>query len=296
MKKVLLLLGLFACSHLYAQNPDTTYWKKAFTGSLNLSQASFSNNWKAGGVNSFGFNALLNYRANYLKGRHSWDNEIDLLFGLMNTGEQGYRKNNDRIYLDTKYGYALGPKWNMFGALNILTQFAKGYRYERDSLDREVELLISDFMAPGFFTASWGLEYVPKPFFKIRLSPLAPRLTVVRNQDLYLNVPNNYGVGIGETTRWEWFAFQLLADFNKDLSETVNLNFRYLMFANYETLELNKIDHRLDANLSIKFVKYFAVNLNAIMLYDYDQDGDIQFSQALGIGFIYTAKNFKEPE
>ena len=296
MKKVLLLLGIFAFSHLHAQDSDTTYWKKAFVGSLSFNQASFSDNWKAGGVNSLGLNALLNYRANYLKGRHSWDNEIDLLFGFINTGKQGYRKNNDRIYLDTKYGYALGPKWNMFGALNILTQFTRGYRYETDSLDREVELLISDFMAPGFFTASWGFEYVPKPFFKVRLSPLAPRLTVVRNQDLYVNVENNYGVEIGKTTRWEWLAFQLLADFNKDLSENVNLNFRYMMFANYETLELNKIDHRLDANLTVKFAKYFNMNLTAIMLYDYDQDGDIQFSQALGIGVIYTKKNYTDKE
>jgi hypothetical protein len=296
MKKILLVLGMFSCMQVSAQDPDTTYWKKSFKGALSLNQAAFSDNWKAGGVNSIGFNALLNYKADYLKERHSWNNELDLLFGFINTGEQGYRKSNDRLYFDTKYGYTLGPKWNMFAAFNILTQFTKGYKYEKDSLDREQELLISDLLAPGFFTLSWGFEYVPKPYFKVRLSPFAPRLTVVRNTDLYVNVENNYGVKIGKTTRWEWLAFQLLAEFNKDLSENVNLNFRYLMYANYETFSFEQIDHRLDANLTINFARYFSVNLTAILVYDYDQDSSIQFSQALGIGFIYTFKNYKEEE
>ncbi|MBS0001359.1 MAG: DUF3078 domain-containing protein [Cyclobacteriaceae bacterium] len=294
MRKILLLIGIFSFVQLSAQETDTTYWRKAFEGSLSFNQASFSDNWTAGGVNSVGLNALLKYKANYLKGKHSWDNEIDLLFGYINSGDQGYRKNNDRLFLDTKYGYALSPKWNMFGSLNLLSQFAKGYQYEKDSLDREVSFLVSEFMAPGFITAAWGFEYVPKPHFKLRLSPFAPRLTVVRNKELYLNVENNYGVDIGETTRWEWLAFQLLAEFNKDLSETVNLNFRYMMYANYQTLELDRIDHRLDANLSFKIARYFNVILTAIIVYDYDQVDEIQFSEALGIGFVYTFKNYTE--
>jgi len=294
MRKLLLLLSILSCYSLYAQESDTTYWKKAFNGSLSLNQASFSDNWTAGGVNSIGFSGLLNYKANYLKGKNSWDNEIDFLFGFLNNQGQGYRKNNDRLYLDTKYGRALSSKWNFYGSLNILTQFAKGFRYEKDSLDRDVEILVSEFMAPGFFTASLGFEYVPKPYFKLRLSPFAPRLTVVRNKDLYLNIENNYGVDIGKTTRWEWLAFQMLADFDKDLSENVNLKFRYLLYANLETLDIDEIDHRLDAILNINVVKYLSVNLSAILVYDYDQDKDIQFSQALGIGFAYTFKNYEE--
>lgn len=294
MKKILLLACILSYTGLSAQDADTTYWKKAFEGSLSFNQASFSDNWTGGGVNSVGFNSRINYKANYLKGKNSWDNEIDLLFGFLNTDGQGYRKNNDRIYLDTKYGRALSDKWNTYGAFNILTQFAPGYQYEKDSLDRDVAKQVSEFLAPGFFTASWGFEYTPKPYFKLRLSPFSPRLTVVKNKELYQNVENNYGVEIGKTTRWEWLAFQLMADFDKDLSENVNLKFKYIMFANYETLELNKIDHRLDAILSIRFAKYFDVNLSGILVYDYDQDQDIQLSQALGIGFLYTFKNYKE--
>ncbi len=296
MRKLLLFACLIAGSNLYAQKADTTYWKNSFKGSINFNQAAFSENWTSGGINTIGLNTLINYKANYKKGKHSWDNEIDLLYGFINNAGQGSRKNNDRIWLDTKYGYALSPTWGTFFAFNILTQFANGYRYEKDNLDRDVEILISEFMAPGYITTSWGFEYTPKPYFNLRLSPLAPRLTIVKNKDLYLNVENNYGVEIGQTTRWEWLAFQLLADFDKDLNENINLKFRYVLFANYEKINFEEIDHRFEAIISAKVAKYIDVKLGGIVVYDFDQDKDIQFSQSLGIGFVYTFKNFTEEE
>lgn len=294
MKKIILIACIFASSSLYAQEADTTYWKNAFKGSLNFNQAAFSQNWSAGGVNSIGLNALVNFKANYLKGKRSWDNEVDLIFGFVNNDGVGYRKSNDRIYLDTKYGYALSSKWNTYGSFNVTTQFANGYKYEKDALDREVATLVSQFMAPGYFTAAWGFEYVPKPYFKLRLSPFAPRLTVVQNKELYLNVDSNYGVDIGSTTRWEWLAFQFIADFDKDLNENLNLKFKYLMYANLQTLELNKVDHRFDVILSAKVAKYLDVKIIGALLYDYDQIEEVQLSQSLGIGFLYTIKNFKD--
>jgi hypothetical protein len=296
MKKVLLAFCLLASVYGYAQDSDTTYWKISFNASIPFNQASFSDNWSGGGINSLGLSSLVNFKANYLKGKHSWDNEIDLTYGFTNNAGQGFRKNNDRIFIDTKYGYSIGENWNLFSSLNVQSQFVKGYKYENDSLDREVEILISDFMAPGYFTASLGFEYTPKPFFKLRLSPFAPRVTVVTDKELYLNVDSNYGVEIGETTRWEWLAFQMVADFDKDLTENLNLKFKYQLYANLETLEFNKIDHRLDAILSAKVAKYFDVKLSGTLLYDFDQIDEIQLSQAFGLGFAYTFKNFKEEE
>ncbi len=294
MNKYILIACLLAGTKLFAQNSDTTYWKHTFKGSLNLNQASFSQNWTAGGVSSLGLNALLNYKANYLKGKHSWDNEIDMLYGFMNNDGQGYRKNNDRIYIDTKYGHALSSKWNAYGSLTLLTQFAEGYRYDEDAAGQEIAVKISNFMAPGYFTASLGFEYVPKPYFKLRLSPFSPRLTIVNDDEVSQNIDNNYGVPLGENTRWEVAAMQILADFDKDLNENINLKFRYVLFANYENFNGQEIDHRLDAILSAKIAKYFDVKLSGILVYDYDQDDEVQLSQALGLGFIYTFKNYKD--
>ena len=57
-------------------------WKKGGNFSLNINQGSLSN-WSAGGDEfSFSLNTYLNLYAFYKKNRNSWDNTIDLAFGI----------------------------------------------------------------------------------------------------------------------------------------------------------------------------------------------------------------------
>jgi hypothetical protein len=298
MKKQLpllvVLLSLYTINDSFAQDKDTTYWRNAFKVGLSINQAAFSGNWSAGGINSVGFNTYLNFKAGYKKGKHSWDNEIDLLYGLVNNEGQGRRKTNDRLYLDTKYGYALSSKWDAMVSANFLSQFASGYRYEKDDQGIERDTLTSSFLTPGYLTLAYGFEYHPVKYFKLRLSPFAPRFTFATNEDALVNVPMRYGVEAGKNVRSEWLAAQILADFDKNLTENVNLKWRYIMFANYEKFSFDEIDHRLDLTLSAKVWKYVDVNLNFIMIYDSDQDSEVQFSEALGVGFVYTKQNYKD--
>lgn len=275
---------------------STSNWKKAFKAGLNINQASFSDNWKAGGVNSIGLNTLVNYKANYKKDRTSWDNEIDFLYGFVNNQGQGYRKTLDRIFLDTKYGLSISKKWDMFVSANLLTQFAKGYKYEKDSIGVEQGTLISDFAAPAFITTAWGFEYHPADYFKLRLAPFAPRVTIVNDGQRFVTPtnPTPYGVDPTKSTRYEWLAFQMLAEFNKDIAENVNLKWRYILFANYETLQAKKIDHRFDLTFTAKVNKFINVNLGGILIYDYDQDTRVQLSQAFSLGVLYAFQNFEE--
>ncbi|MFZ9504603.1 MAG: DUF3078 domain-containing protein [Cyclobacteriaceae bacterium] len=273
---------------------SASHWRKSLKAALNLNQASFSSNWKSGGVNSLGFNGLFNYKANYKADRLSWDNEIDMLYGMVNNAGQGFRKTLDRLYLDTKLGKDLNPKWGMFAAMNFLSQFGPGYKYETDANGVERGTLISSFLAPGFLTTSLGFEYHPAKHFKLRLSPFAPRLTFVRNVEDYTAVDPiaPYGVKLGESIRYEWLAFQMLAEYNKDISSNVNLKFRYLVFSNLDNLSLQTIDQRLDLNLTAKVNKFLNVNVGTILLYDFDQDSGLQLSQAFSIGILYTFQNY----
>jgi hypothetical protein len=202
----------------------------------------------------------------------------------------------DRIYLDTKYGRSMNAKWDMFLSANFLSQFAKGYSYSKDAAGLEVATLISDVFAPAFVTTAWGMEYHPVDYFKIRLAPFAPRVTIVKDVDRFVTVdnPTPYGVNPGENARYEWLAFQMLAEFNKDIATNVNLKWRYVMFANYETLELNKIDHRLEVAFSAKVTKFINVSLGSILIYDFDQDLGAQVSQAFSLGMLYSIQNFEE--
>lgn len=283
-------------THAQIVNIDSlTNWKKAFKAGLNLNQAAFSNNWKAGGVNSIGFNAFLNFKANYKKDKATWDNEFDFLYGMVNNAGQGYRKTLDRIYFDTKYGRGLNEKWSMFLALNFQTQFAKGFKYVDGKVEKDSAVLISNLFAPAFITTSVGFQYEPNKSFKVRISPFAPRVTIVSNSEDYRSVDPvaPYGVKIGETTRYEWLAAQVLAEYNKDIAQNINLKWRYLMYANYETLSLKEIDHRLDINFTAKVNRFINVSMGGIFLYDFDQDSGLQSSQAFSLGILYSVQNFK---
>lgn len=279
--------------------PDTlTNWKKKLVFNINVNQAAFSSNWKGGGVNSLGINGLFNYIANYSKNRDSWDNQIDLAYGFVNNSGQGYRKTVDRIYLDTKYGYKLSDDWGLFASLNFATQFAKGYRYDKDANGVEQSTAISDIFAPAFITFAVGAEYHPVEYFKVRISPLAPRLTIVNDPERFIPAVDPvapYGVEPPDETRFEWLAFQLNAEFDKDIATNLNLKWRYLMFANYETFELKTIDHRLDLMLNAKVNRFITVGLGGILLYDFDQDSGAQVSQVFNLGFAYTFQNYVEP-
>src|SRR5690348_18203115 len=47
------------------------------------------------------------------KERYSWDNTLDLNYGLVNTTSLGTRKNDDRIDLLSKVGYEIAPKLSL---------------------------------------------------------------------------------------------------------------------------------------------------------------------------------------
>lgn len=302
MRKNLVLrvcaLGIMLlCSHsLQAQivKPDTTSnWKKRFMFNVSFNQASFSSNWKAGGINSVGLNGALNYKANYAKDKITWDNEIDFLYGFVNNSGQGFRKTLDRMFFDTKVGYKISDKWDLFTSLNFLSQFTKGYRYNDD----DTQDLISDIFAPAFITSAWGLQYQPAPYFKVRIAPFAPRVTILSDNNGRFDAVDPtapYGVLLGESTRFEWLAFQATADFDKDIAKNLNLKWRYMLFANYETLEGKTIDHRLDLMLTAQVNRFISVGLGAIMIYDFDQDDEVQLSQNFNFGFRYTFQNYEE--
>lgn len=289
------LLALFAslAANAQTQPTDTLLWKRKFNFAINFNQAAFSSNWKAGGVNSVGFNSIFHYKANYKTEHRTWDNDVDLAFGFINSSGLGYRKTIDRIFLDTKYGYILTKDWSIFSSLSFLSQFDKGYLYNDDNDSRG---LISDMMAPAFITSAWGFEYHPVDYFKLRLAPFAPRLTIVQDPRRFTKTvgPQPYGVDSTETTRFELLAFQALAEFNKEVMKNVNLKARYLMFANYETFEPKTIDHRLDIDIVARVNKFINVGLGGVLLYDYDQDSGAQVSQVFSFGFLYSFQNYVE--
>jgi len=268
-----------------ADSARISYWATSMKAGLNANESLLSDNWKGGGASTVGVSALFNGKANYHHDRHTWANQADFLFAFQYAKGQGYRKTLDRLWVDTNYGYDLTKSWGLFTSLNLLTQFAPGYQYDDDRAR-----LVSSFFAPAYVTSSYGIEYHPSTRFKLRLSPFSPRLTVVRDIARFQGSPTDiiYGVNPGHSTRWEVLAAQALAELDQPLGPNANLKARYVLFANYETFNIQKIDHRLDLTLTAKVNKYINVSLSGIVIYDYDQDAAVQYSQSLALGILLS--------
>ncbi len=297
---VILSLGFF--SNLIAQKKDSTgkikkdtFWRKSFNTGLNFNQSSFSGNWAGGGISSYSLSAHFTARALYQNGKSTWDNNIDLQFGeVYNNGQFGgldTRKGNDRIFLDSKYGYNLNKVISAFGAFNFQSQFAQGFNYiDASGNPLGSPQFISAFLNPGYFTESLGLDYKPNTWFDVRWGFLTERQTVVTDTTIYHFAPLNYGVPIGKTITNQ-FGSSFVATLNKNLTKTINLKSVFSLFTDYSNFGV--MIPRLDVLFTGKLAKVLAVNLGYTLLYDQSQSYHIQNSENLSVGIAYSFSNIK---
>ncbi|HNP54038.1 MAG TPA: DUF3078 domain-containing protein [Ferruginibacter sp.] len=269
-------------------------WKTGGLFNLNINQGSLSN-WSAGGDKfSFSLNAYLNLYAFYKKGKHSWDNSLDLAYGIVNTTSLGNRKSSDRIDYLTKYGYAIGKKWNLTALFNLRSQFAKGYAYSKTSDGRDSASLTSKGFTPAYVLTSLGFDYKPHNSVSIFLSPITARWVVVGDKTL----GRYYGLDSGKTVKAELGAFASVNYFKK-INDHLSFKSKLDLFSNYKQ-DPGNIDLFWSSVLTAKVTKYINFSLNVDMIYD-DNTANVnpakgpapQWLQLMGIGFAYNFKNRK---
>jgi hypothetical protein len=255
-----------------------SYWHKTVTFALNFNQSAFSNNYSAGGVNAVALGSNFDFKAEYNKTPFDYTTETNLLYGISKNKGQGSRKSNDRIFFDN---------WSFFGSLTFESQFSRGYQYGTGTGPGATpDLLISDFMAPGYLTESLGLEYKPTKYFDLRFGTGTARQTFVVDTTIYHNIPGNYGVTPGKTFKND-LALQVVATIDKDLMKNLHINARYALFVPYGK-SLDYVTHRLDATLIAKVNRLINVTMNGTFLYDKTTSGQPQGTEGLALGIIYT--------
>ena len=290
---ILLLVCLFFNIN-YAQTIDTTkLWKKGGVGSLNFNQVSLSN-WAAGGENSISASTFVNLFANYQKEKTSWDNTLDMAYGMTKIGKANLRKSDDKIDLNSKYGHLAINNWYYSALINFKSQFADGYSYPNDSV------VVSKFAAPAYILLSLGMDYKPNDFFSLYFSPATGKITIVNGQKLA--DAGAYGVDSGKTHREEFGAYITVA-FKKDIIQNVSFSTKLDLFSNYAHNPQN-IDVNWDAMLAFKINNYITANIATSLIYDDDtkipimkdingvntQIGEgarTQFKEVFGLGLSY---------
>jgi hypothetical protein len=250
---------------------STKAWDVGGNINMNVTQVALSN-WAGGGQSSISLQGILGIYANYSKGKSAWDNNLDLAYGMIKTGSSNWFKNDDRIELNSKYGYKAAKNWYYAGLLNFRTQFAEGYGQIGDANP------ISNFMAPGYTTIAIGMDYKPNDKFSAFISPATLKITAVLDDSL--SAAGSFGVPAGETIRTEFGGYVKLAFNEPKVFGNENLAFKAnaSFFSNYQDNPQN-IDITADATISAKVAKYFTVSLSLNVIYDHDiqiqrYDGD----------------------
>lgn len=262
------------------------WWNRTTQIAINFSQASFNDPWQGGGVNNFALGFLFNNLAVKHKGKGVWTNDIQFQYGFLRNKGLDLRKSVDRLFAETKYASSITPKLNWFGGVNLLTQFSAGYNFN----DGVRGNMISNLFAPAFLSEGVGIEYKPVDYFVIQLGGATIRQTFVGNETVFENtftevngIDRSYGVARDKTLLNE-FGVQAVAAFDKNLTESLNLKWRYQGFVAYAP-ESKPIDHNINLIASSKIGKYFNVNFSLIGIYDADQIKKFQISQGLSAGF-----------
>ncbi|MBK6539759.1 MAG: DUF3078 domain-containing protein [Flavobacteriales bacterium] len=292
-----------AAAAMQARTPaDTTgkLWTTGGSFQVNLTQVSLTN-WAAGGFNSLGGIAQFNGFANRHKGRYVWDNSLALAFGGQLQSAQGESysdgtpiKTDDRIELNSKWGYELKKPWYFATLAQFKTQFTEGF----DATGNR----ISNLFAPAYLIVGVGFDYRPSDDFSVFMSPATMKMTMVNDKTLFGGSTDPdlrvYGVKNGSTTELELGGY-IRAQYKKELAKNITFLTRGDLFSNYLRNPQN-IDVTWENLFTFKVNDWFAATLSTMLIYDHDIDvpklkevdgvkvpapgPGTQFKQTLGVG------------
>jgi hypothetical protein len=263
------------------------FWKQNFSTGIDLNQASFSDNWKGGGSNTFATGWYLNHNATINNSSWRLISDLSMQVGFLQNKTQSLRKSVDRIFYEFKAGYRISPDWDFYGSTNFQTQFFQGFEFgKKNKKGIPVDSLVSSIFAPAYLTTSLGLEYHPQKTFYTRFGVGSLRQTFVFDERI--SRAGLFGLERPGDNIRNQFVFQLLFNVEREIFENVNMKLRYSTLIDYFRFGVsNGMVHRLDANFSMKVNKYLSTNLQAVLFRDYDQDPNWQFSQVLSMGLAY---------
>lgn len=266
---------------------STWNWKRGGLLSFNLAQGSLSN-WASGGDNfSLTVNGYFNYFFFYKKNRHSWDNNIDVNMGYVQSTSLGSRKNDDRFDYLSKYGFKMDTvgKWYLSTLFNFRSQLFDGYTYAAN-----VGTFSSSFLSPAYMILSAGFDYKAAPNLSVFLSPLTSRSTFVMNNTLAQK--GGYGIPAGLHSINEIGAFATV-NYNSVIAKNVNYKGRVDLFTNYQNKPEN-VDLYMTNQFSFKINRFFSATYSLDMIYDDDirlfgaekKSPGLQTKSLIGIGFL----------
>lgn len=281
------------------------YWEKKNQLGLDFNQIAFVN-WSAGGDNSIAGLFKANLARKYIKGRLSWDNVLNMRYGVNKQSDRELRKSDDVLEFNSAFGYKSTAisDWYYVAKLNFKSQFTDGFNYPN------TDDPVSRWFAPAYLFVGWGAEYVtPKTGMKFYVSPMTYKATFVNDQRLadqgafgvqkaeeddlgnIIRRGKKYKAEIGLLLSNEW---------KKEIFKNIFLEHKLTFYSDYVD-HFGNIDVSWEFKLDLRVNDYVRANVGAYMIYDdnvknkVERDGvqilegpKVQFKQTLGVGLVYS--------
>jgi len=281
-----------------ADNTETGKWQFGGRFQLSLNQ-SYSSNWVGSSDPFIGLSTLDNLSLSYRKNKVSWENSLDVDFGMRYTfpknAKSKYEKTSDKVDFNSQLGLRAKGYWYYGALLQLTTQLANGRDPEHDSIKT------SSFMTPGNITLSLGMNYKRK-MWSWYISPVAAKLVtkidpVFFEQETFGVLANKkYHLSIGAFTR---------ISFDADVHPKVNLNTKLEVFYDYTGVYTQMRNTVTNFEMTWRFsvTEWLAITFKTSLLYDYnvrfpvyDENGNtidgidtdhLQFKELFGITLGY---------
>ena len=255
------------------------YWEESLKTNIKFGQTSLTN-WAAGGDNTVTLQAFIDGNANYKKNDLFWNNRLQLDYGFVYASSKPIlQKSDDRIYLESKFGYKNANMKNFSLSVNydFKSQFNTGYDYltpsvpsdkyqdaegnvpglnelphkDQVSLWKDARKIKSGFLAPAYTNLAVGIDVKPFKWLSLNIAPLTGGVVIVRDELLRKNysmqLKDQYqGVDLGSMSAEELGAcykparFEFGAQLKADIAVKVNDNFAY---TSQLVLFSNYLDH-----------------------------------------------------
>lgn len=275
------------------------YWKESLNTNIKFGQTQLTN-WAAGGDNTVTMQAFVDANANYKRGDLFWNNRLQIDYGFVYASSKPIlQKSDDRIYLESKFGYKNASMKNFSLSVNydFKSQFSTGYDYltpatpegfekledvpnnELVQLWKDARNVKSGFLAPAYTNLAVGIDVKPASWLSLNIAPVTGGVVIVRDQSLRANYSmglkkewENVSEGVPtDGSQYRSARFEFGAQIKTDIAVNVNDNFKYtsqlVLFSNYldkpQNLRVN-----WDNRFEWKLAKYFSLTLTTNLIYD----------------------------
>lgn len=264
------------------------YWEESLKTNIKFGQTSLTN-WAAGGDNTVTLQAFIDGNANYKKNDMFWNNRLQLDYGFVYASSKPIlQKSDDRIYLESKFGYKNANMKNFSLSVNydFKSQFNTGYDYltpsvpsdkyqdaegnvpglnelphkDQVSLWKGARKVKSGFLAPAYTNLAVGIDVQPFKWLSLNIAPLTGGVVIVTDPELR----KNYGMDLKDSYKDQSkLSPDALDRYNKAVEEGGAALGQYYRSARFE------FGAQIKADLAVKVNDNFSYTSQLVLFSNY---------------------------